>query len=51
MLLYLYCALLTINFDSVMCDLLGSPQVGHEMNRDNLIKYKLSSNQMVVRFQ
>ena len=29
----------------------GSPQVGHEMNRDNLIEHKLSSDQMVVRFQ
>ena len=47
----MYCALLTIDFDFVVCDLLGSPQVGHEMNRDNLIKHKLFSDQTVVRFQ
>ena len=44
MLLYLYFAMLTIDFDFVVCDLLGSPQVGHEMNRDNLIENKLSSD-------
>ena len=50
----MYCALLTIDFDFVMCDLLGSPQIGQERNHDNLIKYKLSSNDnyhMVVLFQ
>ena len=47
----MYCALLTIDFDFVVCDLLGSPQVGHEMNRDNLIEHKLSSDLMVIRFQ
>ena len=49
--LNLYCTLLTIDFDFVVCDLLGSPQVRHEMNRDNLIEHKLSSDQMVIRFQ
>ena len=51
MLLNMYCALLTIDFDFGVCDLLGSPQVGHEMNRDNLIEHKLFSDQMVVQFQ
>ena len=51
MLLNLYFALLTIDFDFVVCDIFGSPQVGHEMNRDNLIEHKLSFDKMVVRFQ
>ena len=50
MLLNLYFAMLIIDFDFIVCDLLGSAQVGHEMNRDNLIEYKLSSDQIVVRF-
>ena len=51
MMLYLYCVILTIDFDFIVSDLLGSPQFGHEMNHDNLIEHKLSSDQMVVRFQ
>ena len=48
MLLNMYCALLTIDFDFIVCELLGFPQVGHEMNHENLIKHKLSSDHMVV---
>ena len=55
MLLMLYYTSLTIDFElCIMYDLLGSSQVRHEMNRDNLIEYKLSSNDkyhMVVLFQ
>ena len=50
MLINMYGALLTIDFYFVVCDLLGSPQVGHDMNRDNLIEHKLSSDQMVFQF-
>ena len=51
MLFNLYCAHLTIDFDFAVCDLLGSPQVRYEMNRDNLIEHKLSSDQKGFRFQ